>query len=149
MLHLIVVHKKLHFISEPLPVNEPHKCSKSFLIKPHGKSFQCLNVLNCSGFGLPLWGVVRWTGWSQFSLRLTLATHSHGELIDNRRCKDDLRDLLLSGAEDGCSSLDCCWVGKVRLIVCTFEQIMIRSRTVLILVLFYWRVIWWINILSW
>ena len=120
-----------------LPVNEPHQCSKSFLIQPHGKSFQCLNVLNCSGFGLPLWSVVRRTGRSQFSLRLTLATHSHGELIDNRRRKDDLGDLLLSGAEDGRSSLDCCWVGKMRLAVCTFQQIMFRSRTLLILELLY------------
>lgn len=123
-LHLIEVHKKkLHFISEPLPVNEPNQCSKSFLIQPHGKSFQRLNILHCSGFGLSLWGVVGRTGGSQFSFRLTLATHSHGELIDNRRGKDDLGYVLLSGAEDCRSSLDCCWVGKVRLVVCTFMQI--------------------------
>lgn len=109
-----------------LPVNEPNQSSKCFLVQPHGKSFQCLNVLHCSSFSFPLWGVVGRTGGTQFTFRLALATHSYGELIDNWRCKDDLRDVFLGGAEDCRSSLDCCWVGKVRLVVCTFEQIMIR-----------------------
>ena len=102
-------------------VNEPNQRSESFLVQSHGKSFQRLNVLHCGSFSLPLRGIVGRTGGSQFSFRLTLATHSYGELIDKWRRKDDLRDVVLSGAEDCRSSLDCGWVGEVRLVVCTFE----------------------------
>ena len=90
------------------------------MIQPHGKPFECLNVLHCCCSSLPLGGSVRRTRGTQFIFGL--ATHSYGELIDNWWRKDDLGDVFRGGTEDCRSSLDCCRVGKVRLVVSTFKQ---------------------------
>ena len=116
-----------HFFIVSLPVDESNQGSERFLVESHCKPFQRFNVMNCFSFRLPLGGIVSRTGRTQFISRLALAAHSYGELIDNRRCKDDLGYVFLGCTKNSRSSLYCCRVVKVGLVVSTCKDIIRES----------------------